>query len=184
MKFLLSTCFAFYSLFTFAQTNETLWYQQPAANWDEALPVGNGRLGAMVFGKTDIERIQLNEESLWAGSKIDDNNPKAAAHLKEIQQLLINDENEKATQLAQKYLLSVPLRFRSYQTLGDLYLDFGSRRGIKITDYKRSLDLTTGISTTEYDANSVHCKREILASAPNDCIIIRLTADKPKAIHL
>jgi alpha-L-fucosidase 2 len=136
MKFLFSTCFAFCSLFTFAQTNEMLLYQQPAANWDEALPVGNGRLGAMVFGKTDIERVQLNDKSLWAGSKIDDNNPKAAAHLREIQQLLIDGENEKATQLGREILLSVPLRFRSYQTLGDLYLDFGSQRGIKITDYK------------------------------------------------
>ncbi len=183
MKFLLITYFAFCSLFTLAQTNnETLWYQQPAASWYEALPVGNGRLGAMVFGRTDIERIQLNDESLWAGSKIDDNNPRATAHLKEIQQLLIEGENEKATQLANENLLSVPLRLRSYQTLGDLYLDFGSQRGIKITDYKRSLDLMTGISTTEYDADGVHYKREIFASAPNNCIVMKLTADKPQAI--
>ena len=77
--------------------NLSLWYLQPAANWNEALPVGNGRLGAMVFGRVENERIQLNEESLWAGKQIDVNNPGASDHLKEIQQLLLNGENKNAS---------------------------------------------------------------------------------------
>ena len=114
------------------QTNDLkLWYLQPATNWNEALPVGNGRLGAMVFGRIENERIQLNEESLWAGKQIDVNNPGAANHLKEIQQLLLNGENKKAYDLSTLYLLQTPPRFRSYQTLGDLFIDFGEQGGIK-----------------------------------------------------
>lgn len=166
-----------------AQQNNplTLWYQQSAANWNEALPVGNGRLGAMVFGGAQQERIQLNEESLWAGKQIDVNNPEGLKHLKEIQQLLLNGENTKAYQLSDQYLLATPPRFRSYQTLGDLYLDFGEQGAIK--NYRRELNLQTGVATTFYEINGVQYKREVFASAPQNCIVVRVTASRPNTIQ-
>jgi len=161
--------------------NLFLWYKQPASNWNEALPVGNGRLGAMVFGRVEIERIQLNEESLWAGKQIDVNNPGAAKHLKEIQQLLLNGENNKAYDLSTQHLLAIPPQFRSYQTLGDLFLDFGKQGGVK--NYNYQLNLETGIVTINYEINDVQYKREVFASAPQNCIVIKLTSNKANSIQ-
>src|SRR6478672_11048050 len=148
--------------------NLTLWFRHPAADWNTALPVGNGRLGAMVFGNVEYERIQLNEESLWAGKNIDVNNPAAAAHLKEIQQLLLSDSNQKAFQLSTQYLLATPQKFRSHQPLGDLFIDFGQLQNV--SDYSRGLDLTTGVSTTTYKTGTTQLKREVFASAPDNVI--------------
>ena len=178
-------CIALGIILTLASTAQekalTLWYQQPAANWNEALPVGNGRLGAMVFGEVEKERIQLNEESLWAGKQVDDNNPGAASHLNEIRQLILNDEQRKAYQLSDKYLLATPARFRSYQTLGDLYIDFGQQG--EPVDYIRSLDLQTGIATTQYKIDGVEFKREVFSSGPDNIIVIQITGSKPGSIH-
>jgi len=181
--FVITFCFSFASFFTNAQENSKLklWYKQAAENWNEALPVGNGRLGAMVFGYLEKERIQLNEESVWAGQKMDDNNPEALKHLKEIQQLILNDQNAKAIDLANKYMIGTPPRLRSQQTLGDVYLDFGE--DVPATDYKRSLDLETGIASTTYQGNGVNYKRETFVSAPDNSIIIHLIADKPGMIN-
>ena len=159
----------------------SLWYKQPAKNWNEALPVGNGRLGAMVFGDVEKERIQLNEESLWAGKQVDDNNPGAGSHLKEIQQLLLDDDNKKAYELSDKYMLATPARFRSYQTLGDIYLDFGQQG--EAENYSRILDLQTGIVSTRYEINGTLYVREVFSSAPDDIIVIHLTASKAGAIN-
>ena len=172
-------------LFTIAQTPQppnalTLWYKSPAANWNDALPVGNGRWGAMVFGGIESERIQLNEESLWAGKNIDVNNPGAAAHLKEIQQLLLADSNGKAFELSKQYLLATPQKFRSYQPLGDLFIDFGQLQNI--TAYRRSLDLTTGISTTTYTVGDLQLKREVFASAPDNVIVVHLSGNKKNSL--
>ena len=106
--------------------NPILWYMQPAAIWDEALPVGNGRLGAMVFGKVYNERIQLNEESLWAGERIDTNNPNALLDLPKIRQLIFDGRIKEAYKLGNKSLLGTPPRLRSYQTLGDMIIEFDS----------------------------------------------------------
>ena len=93
-------------LSSFAQTNNTtLWYRQAATKWTEALPIGNGRMGAMVFGKTNREQIQLNEETVWAGTKVDDINTGSLTHLKEIQHLLLEEKNKQAYLLSKKYLL-------------------------------------------------------------------------------
>src|ERR1700686_1836695 len=97
-----------------------LWYRQPAEKWTEALPIGNGRLGAMVFGKTDRERIQLNEDSIWAGAKSDRNNPDALKSLPEVRRLLIEGKPAQAEALAAKSLIGIPLRLPPYQPLGDL----------------------------------------------------------------
>jgi alpha-L-fucosidase 2 len=159
-----------------------LWYRQPASQWVEALPVGNGRLGAMIFGKTDVERIQLNEESLWAGEPIDNNNPGARENLPKIQQLLLNDRVGEAVRLAEKYLLGTPPRIRSYQTLGDLLLDFGPSTSIQ--SFYRELDLRAGIATVTYNRDGVTFAEQVFASAPANAIIVRLQSSRPGALNL
>lgn len=158
-----------------------LWYQQPAAEWTDALPVGNGRLGAMVFGKVESERIQLNEESLWAGQPINNNNPGAKEHLSEIQQLLLDGEIARAVELGEKHLLGTPPRIRSYQTLGDLWID--SKFTGEASNYQRELDLRTGITSVTFTIDDVTYRRDIFASAPDNIIVVRMTADQPRSIH-
>jgi len=153
-----------------------LWYTQPAKEWTGALPVGNGRLGAMVYGLTGKEVIQLNEESLWAGSKINNNNPEALAHLPEIRQLLLGGNISRALELSNKYLLGTPPRIRSYQTLGDLTLDFGLEDS-GISGYHRELDMRTGIARTSYVYKGIRYSREVFASAPDNVIVIRVESE-------
>ncbi len=155
-----------------------LWYREPAKQWTDALPVGNGRLGAMVYGKTDRETIQLNEESLWAGSKINNNNPQALSALPQIRNLLLNDSNLRASELANKTLLGTPPRIRSYQTLGDLMIQLQSNGDVK--NYRRELDLTTGIASTVFEQNGVQFSRTVFASAPDNVIAVRMTAKRGK----
>jgi alpha-L-fucosidase 2 len=161
-----------------------LWYRQPAANWNEALPVGNGRLGAMVFGDAVRERIQLNEESLWAGSPTEAN-ADAAAFLPQIRENLLKDSIRKAMELSEKYLRSKPMRIRSYQSLGDLRIDFFANRTARpeIKNYIRRLDLETGITSVSYSINGVQYNREVFVSAPDNCIVLRLWTDQPNALH-
>ncbi len=163
------------------QSDLLLWYQQPAKEWTEALPTGNGRLGAMVFGETRTERIQLNEESLWAGSPVDNNNQEALKNLKKVQGLILDNKLKEAVALAEKTMIGTPSRIRSYQTLGDLYLDFGER---EITKYKRELDLETGICRINYSSQGVNYTEEVLASAPDNLIAIHLTASEKETLNL
>lgn len=158
-----------------------LWYQQPANEWVEALPVGNGRLGAMVFGRTDIERIQINEESLWGGRPMDDNNPEALAHLEEIRDLIFAGRENEASELAEKFLVGRPPRIRSYQIFMDLELAFPGSGNVE--DYVRELDLSSGIVRTSYTMDGVRYEREVFASAPNNVIVVRLTSDTPGMVN-
>lgn len=160
-----------------------LWYDKPAKDWNEALPVGNGRLGAMVYGDYRRETIQLNEESLWAGAK-SDANAASADKLPEIQQLLLNGELGKAVELSEKYMKSDPLRIRSYQPFGNIYIDLLTGRSVNsaVSDYRRELDLETGIASVSYTLNQVTYKREVFVSAENDVVVIRLSADTPGAL--
>jgi alpha-L-fucosidase 2 len=157
-----------------------LWYRQPAEKWTEALPTGNGRLGAMVFGKTDRERIQLNEDSIWAGARSDRNNPEALKSLPEVRRLLLEGKPEQAEALAAKSLLGIPLRLPPYQPLGDLWLNF-SPAG-EVSNYRRELDLATGIVRLTYTARGAHYTREIFTSAVDHVLLIRLTCDQPGKI--
>ncbi len=157
-----------------------LWYQQPAQNWNEALPVGNGRLGAMIFGETNTERIQLNEESLWAGCPINNNNPEALANLPKVRELILDDNIREAVTLATRTMMGTPPEVRSYETAGDIFLDFGER---EVADYRRELDLETGIAKVSYVSNGVTYTEEILASAPANIIAIRLQASEKKALN-
>jgi alpha-L-fucosidase 2 len=154
-------------------SNNILFYKQPATKWTEALPIGNGRIGAMVFGKTNREQIQLNEETVWAGSKVDDINTGALTHLKEIQNLLLEEKNKQAYQLTKMFLLGTPPEIRSYQTLGDMFIDFADTT-LKATDYKRSLDLSTAVHTTTFSRGTVQYEQTSFISAPADMMVVRI----------
>lgn len=157
--------------------NLELWYKQPASLWVEALPVGNGRLGGMVYGDYNHELIQLNEESVWAGSKINNNNPEALSKLSEIQEAIFKNQFRKAFELSDKYLLGTPPRVRSYQPLGNLYINFNTEKDPEF--YRRSLTLNTGITKTEYTIDGNNIIQEVFVSAPNDIMVVGIKSDKP-----
>ena len=149
-----------------------LWYKNPASVWEEALPVGNGRLGAMIFGDPVHERLQLNEESIWAGSKINNNNPNALKALPELQKALFESRYKDALKLAEENFLGTPPRIRSYQPLGDFLIDY---KWINEPDnYSRELDLETGIATTFFTADGKKYSQEVFASAPDNIIVVHI----------
>ena len=155
----------------------TLWYRAPAATWNEALPVGNGRLGAMVFGGVTEERLQLNEDSVWAGQKLNRINPAAAKAVPEVRRLLGEGKVTEAEALADKAMISIPRRMPPYQALGDLLLRF---QGTGATsDYRRSLELDRARATVEYRAGAVRFSRTVFASAIDQVIVMRIAADRP-----
>jgi alpha-L-fucosidase 2 len=155
-----------------------IWFNKPAANWNEALPVGNGRLGAMIFGCVDIERLELNEESVWTGGPRWDANPDALKNLPKVRKLLFEGKYKEAEELAQNGIMGQkpdnPVA--TYQALGDLYLNFGKQKGI--SNYRRELDIENAIAKVSYTSGQVNFMREIFSSAPDQALIIRLTADK------
>ncbi len=159
-----------------------IWFNKPAGSWNEALPVGNGRLGAMIFGGVENERIQLNEESVWTGEPRWDANPNALKALPEVRKLLFEGRYEEAEKLAQEKIMGTIRRdeMSSYQTLGDLTLDFGVLRGV--SDYRRELDIEEAIARVSYTSGQVKFSREIFSSAPGQALVIRLTADKPGSV--
>lgn len=154
-----------------------LWYDRPATRWLEAQPIGNGRLGAMVFGGTDQETLQLNEATVWAGGPHDYDNPEALAALPEIRRLVFADQWRDAESQVNAHFMGRPAGQASYQTIGSLTLDFG--HGSAVTDYRRQLDLNTAIVTTSYMAAGVRYTREAFVSVPDQLIVLRLTADQP-----
>jgi len=158
----------------------TLYYTGPATKWTEALPIGNGRLGAMVFGGANREHLQLNEGTLWAGGPYDPNNTNALAALPDVRQLIFDGKYDDAFTVVSQKMMAVPVREMPYETLGDLYLDFPTN--VPVQDYRRDLNLDTAVASVSYTANGVHFKREIFASAVDQVIVVRLTADKPGQI--
>lgn len=157
-----------------------LWYAQPAGRWTEALPLGNGRLGAMVFGTVPKERIQLNEESLWAGEPTDPYPPNAVKVWREVQKLILDGKLPEARDLAMKKLTISPTSYRSYEPLGDLWIEF--EQPSKVEEYRRELDLETGVVRVRYRSGNVEWKRELLLSAVDDLLAVRITADRPGMI--
>lgn len=155
----------------------TLWYRQPASTWVEALPVGNGRLGAMVFGGVEKERIQLNEETVWAGHPRDGNNPIALRNLPDVRRLLFEGKEQEATELAGNTMMGVPKTIQSYQTLGDLWIELPG--ATQAAEYRRSLDLDQAIAATTFVVNGARITREVFVSAPDQVIVVRLSSGKP-----
>jgi len=162
-----------------------LWYKKPADidKWTEALPIGNGRLGAMVFGGTHFERIQFNEDSVWSGGFRDRTNPYAKKELKNIRALIKNGEIAKAENLTRYAMTGTPEFQRSYQTMGDLLITFQNIPG-EITGYMRSLSLEDAVAVTSFKADGFNYSREVLASNPADVITVKMTTDNPDGLTL
>ncbi|MEV5025670.1 glycoside hydrolase family 95 protein [Paenibacillus sp. LPE1-1-1.1] len=159
-----------------------LWYKQPASIWEEALPVGNGKLGGMVFGDTERERIALNEDSVWYGGPRDRNNPDALSHLERIRKLLREGQLREAHDLSAMALSGVPETQRHYMPLGDLQLSFRYDAEHEVKAYSRDLDLSSGIAAVTYSKGETTYFRETFASFPDEVLVTRLTADKPGQI--
>lgn len=159
----------------------TLWYKHPARAWTEALPVGNGRLGAMIYGTVEKEHIQFNEETLWNGEPHDYSHKGASDYLETIRQLLFEGKQSEAEKLAMKEFMSVPLRQKAYQPFGDLYIEFPGHENY--TGYCRKLDLKNAVSTVIYTVGGVKYKREIFVSNPEQVIVIRLSSDKKNSLN-
>lgn len=161
--------------------NLKLWYNKPAQKWTEALPIGNGRLGAMIFGGVENDHIQFNEETLWTGAPNDYAHKGAYQYLDKIRQLLFDGKQKEAEDLAMAEFMSVPLKQKTYQAFGDLNLHFANQS--VFADYHRELDLKNALCRVSYQANGVNYTREYLSSNPDQVIAIRLTADQKKALN-
>ncbi len=154
-----------------------LWYRQPATNWNEALPLGNGRLGAMVFGTPGKERLQLNEESLWAGCPVEAWPRDFPERLAEVRRLLFAGKNAEAQAYGVAHMTATPTSFRSYEPLADLWLDFGAVESV--TGYRRELFLADGIARVTFRQGEATLTRETFISAPDNVLAMRVKTDKP-----
>ncbi|MBV4357577.1 glycoside hydrolase family 95 protein [Pinibacter aurantiacus] len=157
------------------QKDNVLWYRTSAKVWEEALPVGNGKLGAMIFGGVTDERIQLNESTLWDGFAQDASNPNALKALPEVRRLLFENKNNEAVELAGKTMMGVPSRIKPYQSLGELWFDMPVTNA---ENYTRSLDMSTAIATVQYRSAGVTYTRENFADVANNVIVVRFTASE------
>ena len=156
----------------------TLWYSRPASHWLEALPIGNSHLGAMVYGGTDTEEIQLNEETFWSGSPHNNNHAEAAEYLTEVRELIFEGREREAHALLDQHFVKGPHGMR-FLPMGSLKLNLGHT---SVSDYRRQLSLADATATTSYIYNGVRYERTIFASQADNVIILRLTADKKRAL--
>ena len=185
MKRYIGALLVFVSMMTtvFSQNgkNLKLWYKQPAGTtWENALPVGNGRLGAMVYGNVEKETVQLNEHTVWTGSPNRNDNPDALAALPEIRKLVFEGKQKEAEKLAAKTIQSKRSHGQMFQPVGSLQLVFDGHSNY--AQYYRELDMEKAVAKTVYTVDEVTYTREVLASIPGQVIVIRLTANKPGRI--
>lgn len=163
-----------------------LYYDKPAAwKWERALPIGNGRLGAMIYGEADFEHLQLNEDSLWYGGFVDRNNHDAAKNLQKVRELILSGKIPEAERLLKYAFSGTPQSMEPYQALGDLYIDFTDRLKDSF-NYKSELNLEDAIhivSSTD-KLTGVTFTRETFASAPADCVIMKISADRPGSVSI
>ena len=163
-------------------SRDILWYAQPATEWVEALPVGNGRIGAMIFGGIANERIQLNEDTLWGGGPYDPVNPLARGALARMRRLIFAGDFKTASALASEKLMAVPLKQMSYQALGDLFIDMVGLDTGRVTGYRRHLDIDAASSGVRFTSGGVTYRRDVVASPDDQVVAIRLSADRRGAI--
>ncbi|MEN3323121.1 glycoside hydrolase family 95 protein [Mariniflexile soesokkakense] len=157
-----------------------LWYDEPAEIWNEALPLGNGRLGAMVFGDPAVERLQLNEETIWAGSPNSNAHDKALKALPTVRQLIFDGKYAEAQELATTDIRSQTNNGMPYQTFGSVYMSFPGHQNY--TNYYRDLDIENATAKVQYTVNGIEFTREVLTAFSDEVIIVRLSANKPNAI--
>lgn len=160
-----------------------LWYQEPACNWNEALPMGNGRLGAMIFGGIKEEHLQVNEDSVWYGGPMDRNNPSALENLPKIREHILNGRIPEAEELMVYALSGTPQGQRPYQTLGDIHLYFGGLPE-KTAAYKRELELADAVHTVTFSYENTHYKRETFISGVDDVMVMHFETDAPEGMNL
>ncbi len=152
--------------------------------WIEALPIGNGKMGAMVFGGVVNERLQLNEESLWAGFNRDTNNPLAAGALATVRRLIFEGKEDSAKLIAEPTMLGIPRRVRPYQSMGDVWIEFPGAAKKSFSNYYRDLNVDQSIANVRYVQSGVKYTREIFASHPDNIIVMRLTASQKASISM
>ena len=157
-----------------------LWYSQPARHWLEALPIGNSHLGAMVYGGTDVEEIQLNEETFWSGSPHSNNSSESMAALPEVRRLIFEGKDGEAAKLIDKHFIKGPHGMR-FLPMGSVKLTLGHK---DVTKYERALNLGDATATTSYIYNGVKYERTVFASQADNVIVVRLTAGKKGALSL
>jgi len=156
-----------------------LWYAQPAVRWMESVPVGNARIGAMVFGGADTARIALNESTVWSGEPSDRHlNPGTRSYMQEMRTALFEGRYEEAMKLCQQYMVGFKRNYGSHLPMGDLLLQF-NHPGTDVKDYRRELDLDEAVARVEYAIGERRYKTEVLCSNPDDVLVIRLSSDKP-----
>lgn len=161
--------------------SELLWYTKPAENWDEALPVGNGRLGGMIFGRVNEELIQLNEDSIWSGGFRKRNNSKAYANLEKMRKLIRDGKTTEAENLCADAFYGTNENQRHYQPLGDLHI--WQQSDGEVQDYKRSLDISKAVSTTAWQSGGVKYFREIFVSHPDEVMTVVFTSNAKGKIN-
>ncbi len=173
-------CFTIITSNAGAQQKEyKLWYNQPAKDWNEALPIGNGRIGAMIFGRPDVELIQLNEQTLWTGGPVDLNpNPDAVKYLQPVRDELFSDSIGKAIRLLRK--MQGP-DTEMYQPLGDIVIK--QKYDGEATAIYRDLNISNAVASTKFTAGGVVYSKEIFSSAPDQVMVIKLKASKPGALN-
>lgn len=182
MKRLLFCCLLFSSVCCCSQQSELkLWYRQPAGNkWENALPVGNGRQGAMVYGNVQQDIIQLNEHTVWSGGPNRNDNPLALDSLQKLRVLIFAGRHKEAEALANKVIISKKSHGQMFQPVGNLLLRFDEHENY--TNYHRELDLERAVATTTYEVAGIRYKREVFASFTDRVIIVRLTGEKPASL--
>ena len=159
-----------------------LWYSKPATKWLEALPVGNSHLGAMVFGGTDVEQIQLNEETFWSGSPHDNNSRASKKVLKDVRKLIFEGKEQEASALIDRYFFKGP-HGQKYLSLGDLKLSFDYKSQSAPTNYRRELSLAEAVNTTSFDIDGVHYERNVFASQADNAVVIQISSSIKKALN-
>ncbi len=159
--------------------NQKLWYSKPATHWLEALPVGNSHLGAMIFGGTDTEEIQLNEETFWSGGPHNNNSHESLSYLKQVRDSIYAGKEEVAEDLINKHFIPGPHGMK-YLTLGSLKLDFADKG--KVTDYVRDLDLQQALAHVNYTKNGVKVEQTVFASMTDNVVVVHLKASRKGAL--
>ncbi|MFI5378275.1 MAG: glycosyl hydrolase family 95 catalytic domain-containing protein [Tepidisphaerales bacterium] len=178
----LQTCLAPAADLSANPQREVLWYRQPGVKWMEGMPLGNGMMGAMVFGGVQQERIALNESSFWSGRPHDYDDPEAIKYFPQIRDLVFAGKFQEAEKMADEHFYGKPAAQQAFQPLGDLLLSFA---GIdKVDDYRRELDIETGVAKVSYRVGDAVLTREVFISYPDRAMVVRITGDKPGRVSV